>query len=182
VCDECDSSLIVATSCNTDGSAGYSGALFLIRVSGIRKEEAMAQVQNGDTVKVHYEGRLDDGTPFASSIDGEPATVTIGSHALIPTFEEAIIGMEPSESKTLAVPANDAFGRYRDDLVKAISRQALALEEAPEIGQRLDAIDPNGKHVTVMITDVSEETITIDANHPLAGEDLVFDILLVEIC
>lgn len=141
----------------------------------------MAQAKIGDAVKVLYEGRLGDGTRFAGTAAREPAEVTIGSHALIPAFEEAIIGMEPGESKTLTVAADDAFGRHYEELVRTISRQSLALEGEPEVGEKLQAIDPEGESVTVMITDVSEETITIDANHPLAGEDLAFDILLVEI-
>jgi len=141
----------------------------------------MVQARTGDKVKVHYEGRLGDGTPFASTAEHGPAEVTIGSHALIPAFEEAIIGMEPGESKTLTVVADDAFGPHHADLVKTIARQALALDEAPQVGERLSAIDPDGDSVAVVITDVSEDTITIDANHPLAGEDLAFDIILVEI-
>lgn len=141
----------------------------------------MVQARTGDTVKVHYEGRLGDGTPFASTADHGPEEVSIGSHALIPAFEEAIIGMEAGESKTLTIVADDAFGPHREDLVQTISRQALALEEAPQVGERLSAIDPDGNSVAVTITDVSGDTITIDANHPLAGEDLAFDILLVEI-
>ena len=137
----------------------------------------MVQARTGDTVKVHYEGRLGDGTPFASTADHEPAEVTIGSRALVPAFEEAIVGMEPGESKTLTVVAEDAFGPHREDLVKTIGRQALAPDEAPQVGERLSAIDPDGNSVAVRITDVSEDAITIDANHPLAGEDLAFDIL-----
>jgi peptidylprolyl isomerase len=141
----------------------------------------MAQARIGDTVKVHYEGRLDDGTLFASSAERGPAEVTIGSHILIPAFEEAIIGMEPTESKTFKVATDDAFGPHRDDLVQTIGRQPIEAEKEPKVGDRLNAIDPGGKSVTVVITDVSEQTITIDANHPLAGEELTFQILLVEI-
>ena len=85
--------------------------------------------------------------------------------------------MEPGESKTLTVVAEEAFGPHREDLVKTIGRQALAPDEAPQVGERLSAIDPDGNSVAVRITDVSEDAITIDANHPLAGEDLAFDIL-----
>ncbi len=141
----------------------------------------MAKARIGDTVKVHYEGRLDDGTVFASSIDGDPAEVTIGARMVIPAFEEAIIGMDPGDSKTVRISEEAAFGPRRGELVQTIDREGLAAGLQPEVGQRLQAVDAEGRSIHAVIRDISDQTVTIDANHPLAGQDLNFEIQLVEI-
>jgi len=135
----------------------------------------------GDTVKVHYEGRLDDGTVFASSVDRDPAEVTIGAGMVIPAFEEAIIGMDPGESKTVKIPEEAAFGRRQQELVRTIDREGLAAGLEPEVGQRLQAVDAEGRSIHAIIREISDQTVTIDANHPFAGQDLNFEIQLVEI-
>ena len=135
----------------------------------------------GDTVKVHYEGRLDDGTVFASSVDRDPAEVTIGARLVIPAFEEAIIGMDPGESKTVKIPEEAAFGRRQQELVRTIDREGLAAGLEPEVGQRLQAVDAEGRSIHAIIREISDQTVTIDANHPFAGQDLNFEIQLVEI-
>ncbi|MBN2128511.1 MAG: peptidylprolyl isomerase [Sedimentisphaerales bacterium] len=141
----------------------------------------MAKARIGDTVKVHYEGRLEDGTVFASSIDGDPAEVTIGARMVIPAFEEAIIGMDPGDSKTVTIPEEAAFGPRRGELVQTIDREGLAAGLQPEVGQRLQAVDAEGRSIHAVIRDISDQTVTIDANHPLAGQDLNFEIELVGI-
>jgi peptidylprolyl isomerase len=141
----------------------------------------MATARMGDTVRVHYEGKLDDGTVFASSIDGDPAEVTIGARMVIPAFEEAIIGMDLGETKTVRIPEEAAFGPRRQELVRTINREGLAAGLEPEVGQRLQAIDAEGRSIHAIVRDISERTVTIDANHPLAGQDLNFEIQLVEI-
>jgi len=141
----------------------------------------MAKARMGDTVKVHYEGRLDNGTVFASSIDGDPAEVTIGARMVIPAFEEAIIGMDPGDSKTVKICDKAAFGPRRGELVQTIDREGLAAGLQPEVGQRLQAVDAEGRSIHAIIRDISDQTVTIDANHPLAGQDLNFEIQLVEI-
>ena len=141
----------------------------------------MEYVEAGDMVRIHYEGRLDDGTVFASSTEGEPASVRVGTQVLIPAFDQALIGMRAGESKTLSVAVVDAFGPHRHDLIRRISRQALDVEGEVRIGERLAAIDTDGESVAVTVVGLSPETLTIDGNHRLAGEDLTFDILLVEI-
>ena len=141
----------------------------------------MAKARMGDTVKVHYEGRLDDGTVFASSIDGDPAEVTIGARRVIPAFEEAIIGMDPGDSKTVKICEEAAFGPRRGELVQTIDREGLAEGLEPEVGQRLQAVDAEGRSIHAIIRDISDQTVTIDANHPLAGQDLNFEIELVGI-
>ena len=141
----------------------------------------MTKARMGDTVKVHYEGRLDDGTVFASSVDRDPAEVTIGARMVIPAFEEAIIGMDPGESKTVKIPEEAAFGRRQQELVRTIDREGLAAGLEPEVGQRLQAVDAEGRSIHAIIREISDQTVTIDANHPFAGQDLNFEIQLVEI-
>jgi peptidylprolyl isomerase len=141
----------------------------------------MAQARTGDTVRVHYEGRLADGTVFASSIDRDPVKLTIGAQRVIPAFEAATVGMEPDESKTIRIPVEQALEQFREELVPTIRLEALAADLQPEVGQKLQAIDTDGRSACLTVLDVSEQTVMINANHPLAGEDLTLDILLVEI-
>jgi peptidylprolyl isomerase len=141
----------------------------------------MTQVQSGDTVVVHYTSRLDDGGVFETSEGREPLLLTIGQGKTIPALEEAIVGMEPGESKTLKIVAAEAYGPYHKELVKTVSRRALAKGLEPKVGQRLVATRMDGRKDSVIISDLSEKSVTLDANHPLAGKDLTFDIQLVEI-
>ncbi|MGQ9870586.1 FKBP-type peptidyl-prolyl cis-trans isomerase [Leptodesmis sp.] len=141
----------------------------------------MPQAKQGDTVKVHYTGKLDDGTVFDSSQEREPLEFTIGTGSIIPGFEQAVIGMSPGESKTEVIPPDRAYGPYLEEMVLQIERQQLPTDLDPEVGQQLQLQHPTGEVIPVIITDVSSSTITLDANHPLAGEDLTFDIQLVAI-
>jgi peptidylprolyl isomerase len=141
----------------------------------------MAQAKQGDTVKVHYTGRLDDGTVFDSSSDRDPLEFTIGTGAIIPGFEQAVIGMAPGESKTETIPTDQAYGPYIEEMVLTVDRQQMPMEVEPEIGQQLQLQHPTGEVIPVVITEVSSSTVTLDANHPLAGESLIFEIQLVEI-
>lgn len=136
----------------------------------------------GDTVKVHYVGRLDDGTEFDSSRDREPIEFTIGNHEVIPGFENAVIGMSPGETKTQTVPAAQAYGPYRPERIFAIDRESFPPDIEPEPGLRLQVTDrATGKAFPVSILRVTDEEVTLDANHPLAGKDLSFEITLVSI-
>ncbi|GAB4341291.1 MAG: peptidylprolyl isomerase [Leptolyngbyaceae cyanobacterium] len=141
----------------------------------------MPQAKQGDTVKVHYTGKLDDGTVFDSSQEREPLEFTIGTGTIIPGFEQAVIGMSPGESKTEVIPPDRAYGPYLEEMVLQIERQQLPTDLDPEVGQQLQLQHPTGEVIPVIITDVSSSTVTLDANHPLAGEDLTFDIQLVAI-
>jgi peptidylprolyl isomerase len=141
----------------------------------------MAHARIGDTVKVHYEGRLADGTVFASSIDRDPAELTIGARSIIPAFEEAIVGMEPDESKTIRIRVEEALERRGEELVPTSGRESLVADLRLEVGQKLRTIDINGQSAYLTVLDASERSVTINANYPPAGEDLTFDILLVEI-
>lgn len=141
----------------------------------------MSQAKQGDTVKVHYTGKLDDGTVFDSSTSGDPLQFTIGEGMIIPGFEQAVLGMAPGDSKTELIPTDQAYGPHQEEMVVVIDRQQMPAEIQPEIGQQLQIQQPTGQVIPVVITDVSGSAVTLDANHPLAGEDLTFDIELVEI-
>jgi len=141
----------------------------------------MVKAESGDTVKVHYTGTLEDGTVFDTSVEREPLEFTLGQGQLIPGFEQAVIGMKIGDLKTINIPADQAYGPYRDDLILVIERDQLPEDLDPEVGQQLQMTQADGEVVRVMISDVSEATATIDANHPLAGKDLTFEIELIEI-
>jgi peptidylprolyl isomerase len=141
----------------------------------------MSQAKQGDTVKVHYTGKLDDGTVFDSSQEREPLEFTIGTGSIIPGFEQAVIGMSPGESKTEIIPNDRAYGPYLEEMVLQVERQQFPSDIEPEVGQQLQIQHPTGEVIPVIITEVSPSVVTLDANHPLAGEDLTFDIQLVAI-
>jgi len=140
-----------------------------------------AQAKAGDTVKVHYTGRLQDGTVFDTSVGSEPLEFTLGQGQIIPGFEQAVIGMQVGDSKTVAIPVDQAYGPRRDDMVVELERDKLPADIEPRVGMQLQMNQGDGGIMIVTITEVSETMIKIDANHPLAGQDLTFDIELVEI-
>ena len=141
----------------------------------------MAQAKIGDTVKVHYTGKFGDGKVFDTSIDDEPLEFRIGESQVIPGFEEAVVGMNPSETKTVNIPVDKAYGPHRDDLVQVVDRKELPAGLKTEIGQPLEGRQPDGEIVVATVTDVTESRVTLDANHPLAGKSLTFEIQLIEI-
>jgi len=141
----------------------------------------MAKAKLGDTVKVHYTGRLDDGVEFDTSSSREPLEFTIGGNQVIQGFENGIVGMEINESKTITIPAEEAYGLYREELVLDVPIDQFPPNIKPELGQQLQLTQPNGEPINVMITQITESAVTLDANHPLAGKDLTFDIQLMEI-
>lgn len=137
--------------------------------------------KNGDTVRVHYTGRLTDGEVFSTSIGNNPLQFTVGSDMVIPGFDRAVVGMEPGESKVVVIPANDAYGPYYSELVQEMSRKEIPANLELKIGQRLRAQKENGQIATITVLKLSESKVTIDANHPLAGKDLTIDIELIDI-
>jgi len=141
----------------------------------------MAQAQNGDTVTVHYTGKLEDGTVFDSSVNRDPLQFTLGEGLLIPGFEQAVLGMSLGESKTAEVSAGQAYGPHREEMVVEIDRQEFPPHFQPEVGQQLQIPQSEGRVTRLIVTGVSEQKVTLDANHPLAGRDLTFDIHLLEI-
>ncbi|ADH84947.1 FKBP-type peptidyl-prolyl cis-trans isomerase [Desulfurivibrio alkaliphilus] len=141
----------------------------------------MTQAKSGDSVKIHYTGRLTDGTVFDSSDGREPLGFTIGNGEVIPGFEEAVSGMAVGESKNVTIPMDKAYGPRLDQLIIDVPRSQVPPDLNPELDQRLQMSGPNGENVVVKVVDVSDDSIKLDANPPLAGEDLNFDIELVEI-
>jgi len=148
---------------------------------GHNLEKNMTQAKDGDTVKIHYTGRLQDGTVFDSSSDREPLQFNIGSGQVIPGFEEAVNGMKVGEKKTAQIPCDKAYGERDPSMVTVVDRKHVPSEIDPEVGLRLQVGSPSGQLLAVTVIEVSDENITLDANPPLAGEELTFDIELVEI-
>ncbi|HHP7243636.1 MAG TPA: FKBP-type peptidyl-prolyl cis-trans isomerase [Elainellaceae cyanobacterium] len=141
----------------------------------------MTQAKQGDTVKVHYTGKLEDGTVFDSSQDRNPLEFSIGDGGLIPGFETAVIGMNPGDSKTAQIPSTQAYGPHHPDMVIAVEKEKMPDDISVELGQQLFIRQENGQPIPVTVTEVSNGSVTLDANHPLAGKDLTFDIQLLEI-
>ncbi|MFO7982193.1 MAG: peptidylprolyl isomerase [Desulfuromonadales bacterium] len=140
----------------------------------------MSQAKEGDSVKVNYTGKLEDGTVFDSSEGKEPLEFTVGSGQIIPGLDKAVDGMEVGESKTVTVESEEAYGPRRDEMVLEVERERLPEEIEPEVGQQLQVGSSEDQTMIVQITDVTDTAVTLDANHPLAGKDLTFDIELVE--
>jgi peptidylprolyl isomerase len=141
----------------------------------------MTQAKQGDTVKIHYTGKFDDGTVFDASSEGEPLEFVIGQGQVIAGVEEAVIGMNPEETKTAVIPPEKAYGQYHEDMVVEVEKNKFPEHIQPEPGLELELKQENGESVYVVVTNVSDEEVTLDANHPLAGKDLTFDIRLMEI-
>ena len=141
----------------------------------------MAQAKMGDTVRVHYSGKLDTGVLFDSSAGSDPLEFELGSCRLIQGFEEAVIGMSPGESKTVQIPPEKGYGRYKEDRVIKVDKKDLPLEIVPVVGMSLEVSASNGVMVPVQITEVEDTSITLDANHPLSEQILTFEIKLIEI-
>ena len=141
----------------------------------------MSKAQTGDTVSVHYTGKLADDTVFDSSRDREPLSFEIGAGNVIPGFEQGVVGMEPGDTKTITIDSDKAYGPYREDQVIEVERSRLPDDIEPEVGQQLQVQQANGQTAIVVIKDVSDGSVALDANHPLAGEDLTFEIELVSV-
>lgn len=140
----------------------------------------MASARPGDTVRVHYTGKLGDETVFDSSAGRDPLEFTIGEGRVIPGFETAVEGMAVGEERTVTIPVEQAYGERRDEMVATVGRDQFPPSIEPEVGLQLQ-MNQNGQPIPVRVTEVSEESVTLDANHPLAGQDLTFDVELVEI-
>lgn len=140
----------------------------------------MAQAQNDSQVKIHYTGRLDNGQVFDSSQERDPLEFTIGQGQLIPGFEAAVLGMQVGEKKTVTIPAKEAYGPRQEELLFAVDRAQLPDHIQPEVGQQLQ-VNQEGQTAMVTISELTDTTITLDANHPLAGENLTFELEVMEI-
>lgn len=142
----------------------------------------MATVKNGDTVKVHYTGKFDTGEVFDSSDGADPLAFTVGAGQVIPGFDQALVGMQIGETKDIVIEPEQAYGNRVEELVQTIQRDQFNLNGAePEVGMAIEMHTPQGDEIPLIITEVTDQTVTLDANHPLAGEPLHFSLTLVEI-
>lgn len=142
----------------------------------------MAQtVKKGDKVKIHYTGRIKDGQVFDSSLEREPIEFEIGSGRVIPGVDKGVIGMKPGEKKEVDVPPQEDYGEYEQKLLIDVPMDKMPKDIKPDVGMRLQMINNMGQPLPVLVTEVNDESVKLDANHPLAGKDLVFNIELVEV-
>jgi len=141
----------------------------------------MSQAKSGDSVKIHYDGSLDDGTQFDSSAGRDPLEFTLGSGQVIPGFDTAVEGMSKGEKKSVRIPAEEAYGERNSELIHQVPKSALPEDMEVEAGMPLQASGPDGQVVNMVVIEVSDDSIQVDANHPLAGQALNFDIELVEL-
>ncbi|PQV46903.1 peptidylprolyl isomerase [Jejuia pallidilutea] len=141
----------------------------------------MSKVKENDTVKVHYTGKLSNGQVFDSSLEREPLEITLGKGMLIPGFEKGIIAMEVNEKKTINIPVEEAYGEVNKELFYDVKKEQLPPDMTPEVGMGLASKDENGREIQFRVAEVKEDHIVVDANHPLAGQELIFDLELVEI-
>jgi peptidylprolyl isomerase len=141
----------------------------------------MSQAKKGDSIKVHYTGKLDDGTVFDSSVGREPLDFTVGAGQLIAGFDEAVVGMAVGEKKSVRIEAEQAYGPHQPEMTLQAPRSELPADIQPELGMQLEASQEGGHSMVVTVVEVTDESVTFDANHPLAGKALTFDIEVVEL-
>jgi peptidylprolyl isomerase len=141
----------------------------------------MSQAKTNDKVTVHYTGKLDDGTVFDTSKDRDPLEFTIGAGQVISGFENGVIGMAEGDNKSVTLKPQDGYGNVRDDLIIEVNKSDIPANIEVAVGQQLQINRPDGQTIPVTVAAVSDEKVTLDANHPLAGKNLTFDIELVKI-
>lgn len=141
----------------------------------------MAEAKRGDTVTIHYTGTLEDGSVFDSSDDSEPISFTLGAGEVIPGFEDAVLGMSVGDKKTATIEAEQAYGEQHDALIMRVDRSEMPPETEVEVGDVLQVGLADGETATMVVTEMDAETVTLDANHPLAGKALTFALELVSI-
>lgn len=141
----------------------------------------MEAAKKGDRVKVHYTGKLQDGTVFDSSVDREPLEFTLGDGNMIKGFDTAVLGMQKGDTVTAEIPSAEAYGEKKEDMFVEVPKAEIPENIKPEVGQQLQVQQANGQAMPVVVAEVMEDKIVLDANHPLAGKDLTFEIKLVEI-
>lgn len=141
----------------------------------------MSQVKENDKVKVHYTGKLNNGQVFDSSLERDPLEFTVGQGQMIPGFEKGVMGMEVNEKKTINIPSDEAYGERREELLKEVSNEQLPPDLKPEVGMGLVSKTPEGQEMQLVVAEVKDNSIIVDANHPLAGHDLTFELEVVGI-
>lgn len=160
---------------------GFLLLVMVLLVAGAGCTGTEAQVKTGDTVKVHYTGTFENGTVFDSSAGREPLRFTVGKGEVIPGFDEGVVGMQVGEEKTLQIPVDRAYGPYREDLIFSLDPAGIGGVENLMVGDMVGLPLQNGQVLPARVVAVSADAVVVDANHHLAGEDLTFDVRLVEI-
>ena len=140
----------------------------------------MSQVKQGDKIRVHYTGRLEDGSEFDRSASDQPLEITVGENSVIEGFEQAVLGMTVGERKTVTIPPDQGYGPRRDEMMQEIDRSTIPEELELKLGARMEASGEETM-LTLTVVEIGEKTVTLDANHPLAGKDLTFEIELLAI-
>jgi peptidylprolyl isomerase len=141
----------------------------------------MQQVKKGDKIKVHYHGRLNDGQTFDTSAGREPLEFEVGSGMVIKGFDEGVTGMSVGDKKTITIPSDQAYGPRNPDMVIEMPKNRFPKDMELEVGMPLGMSDGQGQQFEVVVTEIKDDSVILDANHPLAGQDLIFDLELVEI-
>ena len=141
----------------------------------------MKEIAENDTIALHYKGTLNNGELFDSSEGRDPLQFEVGTGQVIPGFDKAVIGMKVEENKVFTIPADEAYGQMNEELIYQVPKNAIPESLNPTPGQRLVSNLEDGRQIPVIVTEVTEESITLDANHPLAGKDLTFDITIVSV-
>jgi FKBP-type peptidyl-prolyl cis-trans isomerase SlpA len=141
----------------------------------------MSQVKQNDKVKVHYTGKLANGEVFDSSVEREPMEFEVGKGQLIPGFENGVVDMKVNDKKTIVIPSSEAYGEPREELVQEVPNDRLPEDIKPEIGMGLVSKTPDGDEIQLVVKEVKDEAIVVDGNHPLAGQELTFDVEVLEI-
>ncbi len=141
----------------------------------------MAEARVGDTVGIHYQGKLKDGTVFSSSQGQDPLRFKVGENATLPDLERSVVGMSIGETATVEIAAGDAFGPHRPEAIKTVERTLIDDNVDLSVGTKLQASTAEGQQIMFTVIELNDDTVTLDGNHPLAGEDLVFEIELVEV-
>lgn len=141
----------------------------------------MQQVKSGDTVKVHYHGRLTDGTTFDTSSGREPLEFKVGSGHVIKGFDDGVTGMAVGDKKTVQISSSEAYGPKDESMIIEFPKENFPSDMNPEEGMQLNMTNGSGQVIPVVIVGIGEQSVTLDANHPLAGQDLIFDLELVDI-
>ncbi len=141
----------------------------------------MSQVKQNDKVKVHYTGKLANGEVFDSSLERDPMEFEVGKGQLIPGFENGVIDMKVNEKKTIQVSSDEAYGEPRKELVQEVPKDRLPEDIKPEVGMGLVSTTPQGQEIQLVVKEVKDEAIVVDGNHPLAGQDLTFEVEVIDI-
>ena len=141
----------------------------------------MSTAKKGNKVKVHYKGYFEDGTIFDSSENKDPLEFTLGKNMVISGFEDAVVGLDEGQSTTVTLEPENAYGQYRDDLIVSVNKSQFPQDTDPELGMQVQVQTQDGHVHHFTIKDIQDDDVTLDGNHPLAGETLKFDLELVEI-